>query len=133
LDVPQPVFPNKWRLRHKVGSVFEEYFYAILCKFKPKTHFGTDTSYVDLSVATFDLAKASLSRFRSTHAIAVAAKDVHAKARAMPLGISLACEGAYLSACAQFEQGVRDLIDEAAIQAVGRKGTFALLPNLTVA
>ncbi len=86
-------------------------------------------SYVDLSVATFDLAKASLARFRSAHAIAVAARDVHAKARTMPLGISLACEGAYLSACAQFEQGVRDLIDEAAIQTVGKTGTFALLPT----
>jgi hypothetical protein len=47
----------------------------------------------------------------------------------MSLGVSLACEGAYLSACAQFEQCVRDLIDEAAIQAVGKKGTFTLLPS----
>lgn len=84
--------------------------------------------FVDLSVATFDLAKPSLSRFRSAHAIAVAARDVYAKARAISLGLSLACEGAYLSACAQFEQGVRDLIDEAATQAAAKKGTFALLP-----
>lgn len=84
--------------------------------------------FVDLSVATFDLAKPSLSRFRSSHLVAVAARDVYAKARANPLGLSLACEGAYLSACAQFEQGVRDLIEEAAIQAAAKKGTFALLP-----
>jgi hypothetical protein len=86
------------------------------------------TGFVDLSVATFDLAKASLSRFRSTQAIAVGARQVHAKARAIPLGLSLACEGAYLSASAQFEQTVRDLIDESAIQAIAKKGTFALLP-----
>lgn len=85
-------------------------------------------SYVDLSVATFDLAKASLARFRSTHDIAVSVRDVHAKARAMPLGVSLACQGAYLIACAQFEQGVRDLIDETATQAASKTGTFVLLP-----
>jgi len=84
--------------------------------------------FVDLSLATFDLAKPSLSRFRSTHPVAVAARDVYAKVRAIPLGLSLACEGAYLSACAQFEQAVRDLIEEAAIQAAAKKGTFALLP-----
>ena len=44
LDVPEPVFPKKSRFRHKVGSFFEEHFHAILRKFKPKTHFGTDTS-----------------------------------------------------------------------------------------
>jgi len=31
-------------LQHKIRSVFEEYFYAILRKFKPPTHFATDTS-----------------------------------------------------------------------------------------
>ncbi|HUY90482.1 MAG TPA: HEPN domain-containing protein, partial [Pirellulales bacterium] len=55
-------------------------------------------------------------------------RDVYARARAIPLGLSLACEGAYLSACAQFEQGVRDLIEEAAMKAAAKKGTFALLP-----
>ena len=84
--------------------------------------------YVDLSVATFDLAKPSLSRFRSSHLVAVAARDVYAKARAIPLGLSMACEGSYLSACAQFEEGVRDMIEEAAIRAAAKKGTFALLP-----
>jgi hypothetical protein len=42
---PPPVFPKTSRLWHKVGSVFEEHFYAILRKFKLITHFGTDTSY----------------------------------------------------------------------------------------
>jgi RiboL-PSP-HEPN len=86
-------------------------------------------AFVDLNVATFDLAKTNPSRFRSRHATADAAKNVHAKARAIPLGVSLACEGAYLSACAQFEKGVRDLIEEAALQMVGKKGSFALLPQ----
>jgi hypothetical protein len=39
LDVPQPVFPQKSRLWHKIGSVFEEYFCAILRKFKLTTLF----------------------------------------------------------------------------------------------
>lgn len=94
-----------------------------------KTSMDRILAFVELSVATFDLAKVSVSRFRSSHAIAASVKDVHSKARAIPLGLSLACEGAYLSACAQFEQCVRDLIDETAIQSVAKKGTFALLPG----
>ncbi len=94
-----------------------------------KTSLNRVIDYVDLSVATFDLARNSLTRFRSAHAVAVGAKNIHAKARALPLGLSLACEGAYLSACAQFEQGVRDLIEEAAIQALAAKGSFSNLPS----
>lgn len=94
-----------------------------------KTSMDRVVAFVDLSVATFDLAKASLNRFRSTLPVAVAARDVRAKARAIPLGLSLACEGAYLSACAQFEQGVRDQIEEAAMRAAGKKATFVLLPS----
>lgn len=96
------------------------------------TTFASDMNrvlaFLELSVSTFDLAKVNLSRFRSVHPLAVAARDVHAKARAIPVGLSLACEGAFLSACAQFEQGVRDLIEEAATQAVGKKARFSLLP-----
>lgn len=86
-------------------------------------------AFVELNVALFDLAKVGVGRFRSRHAIAASVRDVHSRARAIPLGLSLACEGAYLCACAQFEQCVRDLIDEAAIQSVAKKGTFALLPD----
>ncbi len=85
-------------------------------------------SFVDLNLATFNLAKPTLSRFRSSHPVAIAAKDVYKKARAIPLGLSIACEGAYLSACAQYEQAVRDLIEETAIQAAAKKTAFAMLP-----
>ena len=85
--------------------------------------------YVNLSVATFDLAKASTSRFRSSHPLAIAARDVHGQVRALTtMGLSLACEGAYLSACAQFEQAVRDVIEEAVMQSIAKKVQFALLP-----
>jgi len=84
---------------------------------------------VELGVATFDLARISLNRFRSKQAIAAAVKDIHSRVRANPLGLSLVCEGAYLSACAQFEQCIRDLIEETAIKAVGKKGSYALLPD----
>jgi len=86
-------------------------------------------TFIELNVAAFDLAKPELTKLRSNHAVAVAAKEVHHKARAIPMGLSLACEGAYLSACAQFEQCVRDLIEEAALQTAAKLATFAQLPR----
>ena len=85
--------------------------------------------FVDLIETTFDLARNSLDRFRSRHPVALAAKGVHAKARAVHGGLPLASEGVFLSACAQFEQCIRDIIEEAASHAINRMARFDMLPQ----
>ena len=96
------------------------------------TKFSTDMrglkDYISLVVATFDLAKTDKRRLRSKHVLARAALDLHARARSLTLGLSLACEGTYLIACAQFEQLVRDMLEEAANQASSKKTAFLDLP-----
>ena len=85
--------------------------------------------YMDLLVATFDLAKGNQATFKSKHELAKAARNVHVRARALSLvGLALACEGTYLSACAQFEQLIRDMIEEAAQQTSARIPAFLSLP-----
>lgn len=86
-------------------------------------------AFVELSESTFDLARVSISGLAGTHPIYASVINVHTKARAIPAGLSLACEGAYLSICAQYEQCVRDLVEATAIDAVTKKGQFALLPQ----
>lgn len=85
-------------------------------------------AFLDLVVSAFDLAKVNKSRFQSKHGLGKAALDIYAKARAIPTGMSLACEGIFLSVCAQFEQVIRELIEEAAMQVASKKGAFSLLP-----
>jgi hypothetical protein len=85
-------------------------------------------AFVDLSSATFALARADLKRFRSKHALGIAAVDLHARARAASSGLPLACEGAFLTACAQFELAVRGVIEETANRAAAKKANFRSLP-----
>lgn len=84
--------------------------------------------FVDLCLETFDLAKTNIANYVPYRPIEYAALSVHGKARLIPFGLSIACEGAFLSACAQFEQAVRDLIEETANQVACKKGLFSSLP-----
>ena len=85
--------------------------------------------FVDLITALFGMAKTPLTSLRCKRFLAESIKDVHARTRALKLGDSLALEGVYLSSCALFEQAVRDLIDAAAFQIVGKKPVFSDLPG----
>lgn len=76
--------------------------------------------FIELNESSFALAKSDLKKFHSKHAIATSARVVHANARAIPLGIGLACEGAYLTGCARYEEALRNLIEEAVVQLQSR-------------
>jgi hypothetical protein len=87
------------------------------------------SDYIDLVVAVFGMAKLPLTPLRCKKGLAGAIADSHTKARFLRLGDSLAFEGAYLTACALFEEAVRDVIDLCASLIVGKKASYADLPE----
>ena len=86
-------------------------------------------AFVELTQATFNLAKKDLKGFRSKHDLALAAKELNAKVRALVLGTAVPYEGAYLSACAQFELGVRDMIETYVSRLSQKFPSFSSLPK----
>lgn len=63
----------------------------------------------ELTQAAFEIAKHDLSGFRSKHDVAPSVKTVHQKVQLVQSNMPI-LDGIYLSACAQFELVVRELI-----------------------
>ena len=85
--------------------------------------------YADLVLAVFELAKLPLTPLRGRQALTTAIGDAHAKARLIMLGDSLALEGAFLSACAMFEETIRDMIEVCADRMAAIKTAYSDLPE----
>lgn len=84
---------------------------------------------IDLTKATFDLAKQDPKRFTSKHVMAIAARNVQRKARRVPLATALPYEGAFLTCCAEFERGMRDLLESFAATLATKINLYANLPD----
>lgn len=85
--------------------------------------------FVELTESIFNLAKHDLKSLRSKAPLALAAREVHFKTRQLRLGTAVPYEGAYLSACAQFELVIRDLIDFFVSEITKIYPTFQKLPK----
>jgi hypothetical protein len=100
---------------------------------KVYTQFAKDMEqiivFVELFSAIRNLAKHDLKNMRSNHPVAAEAKIVHAKARELSSSAVVVYDGPFLTACAQFEMAVRDMI-EAFISNLMRKITdYSHLPK----
>lgn len=85
-------------------------------------------SFLRLLAATEDLAKADLKSFRSTHAVARAARTVHAERKRL-LATSFAYDGLFLIVCATYEMCVRDLVERFVADAAGKIQLYHHLPE----
>jgi hypothetical protein len=75
-----------------------------------------------------DLAGQNFRTLRSKHAVASAARDVEQNARRLIFATALPYEGMFLSACAQFELAIRNLVEAFVNRASLKHAAFSTLP-----
>jgi hypothetical protein len=85
--------------------------------------------FVDIIVSLFYLSKQTLTHVRARRVLLSAITDIYTKTKAIRLGDSLAFEGAFLTACALFEEAIRNMVETAALQIAAKKPSYTDLPD----
>ncbi len=85
--------------------------------------------FVELFSATRNLARHDLKNMRSNHPVAREAKIVHAKARELSSFAVVVYDGPFLTACAQFEMAVRDMIEAFITNLMRKIADYSHLPK----
>ena len=86
-------------------------------------------AWVDLINRVVNLGTEDINRLRSTVPVAVRARDVHQGITGLgSTATIIAYEGAFLTACAEFELTVREMVEKFVDQARTTKATFSDLP-----
>jgi|GEM_PF-5308345 len=85
-------------------------------------------AFLDVMLASVNLAKLPTTGFRSRHPAALAARSLQNQLRSAPSVITVVNDGAYLTVCAEFELTIRELIVRYVELAVARCPNYQHLP-----